>query len=162
MQQFDPSALKNYNVKQAGGSEHEIKQLHSPRKRRERRAIYRITIENVIPASSVNGKEYHTVHGNCSFFALFCFFSPEMNTFLCPEASADGTEELSCGPTAGRQGNDGEILNVKTLSFTRTGEAATSNGFNSDLTWSSREFEVHVHPLLNISHRADSRISKIS
>lgn len=68
LQQFDPSAVRNYNVKQAGGSEHEIKQLLSPRKRRERRAIYRITIENVIPSSSVNGREYHTVHANGSFF----------------------------------------------------------------------------------------------
>lgn len=144
------------------GSEHEIKQLLSPRKRRERRAIYRITIENVIPASSVNGREYHTVHANGSFFHCSASFSPEMNTFSCPEASADGTGELSCGPTAGREGNVGEILNVKSLSFTGTGEEATANGLNSDFTWSLRDFEVHVYPLRNISHSADSKISEIS
>lgn len=67
LQQFDPSALKNYNVKHTGGSEHEIKQLRRPRKRRERRAIYRITIENGIPASSGNGREKHAALRSCSF-----------------------------------------------------------------------------------------------
>lgn len=39
---------------------------------------------------------------------LFCFFSAEMNTISYPEASADGAEELSCGPTARRERNDGK------------------------------------------------------
>lgn len=79
-----------------------------------------------------------------------------MNTFLCPEASADGTEELSCGPTARRGRNDGEILHKKSGEERRPHNCVKFRYFTLSLRGLRRTFT------LTVSHRADSRISKIS
>lgn len=82
LQQFDPSALKNYNVKHTGGSEHEIKQLRRPRERRERRAIYRITIENGIPASSGDGRGNTRRSEAAPFYAPLLLFCRNESVFI--------------------------------------------------------------------------------
>lgn len=68
---------------------------------KERRTIYRITIENEIPPSAVNKKKYHRVaaHRRLLFFIALCLFS--RNEYVsCPEAITDGKEGLSSGKPA--------------------------------------------------------------
>ena len=83
------------NIQGGGG---EIKQFYSPRQGKERRTIYRITIENEI-SPSTHRREYPTVHGR-----LLSFIAPRLflrNEYVsCPEAITDGKEELSCGKPA--------------------------------------------------------------
>lgn len=62
--------------------------------RKERRTIYRITTEKVIPSSTVNRREYHTVHRRQLLFTVLRLFSRnEYVSFFfisCPEAITDG------------------------------------------------------------------------
>lgn len=71
-------ALGTVTLNTRGCSEHEIKQFYSHRQWKERRTVYRISIENETPSSAVNGREYHRVHRKSSMSFLkewMCFMS---------------------------------------------------------------------------------------